>query len=55
MLPMNRRFKPIVTVEYTNLHTKQRVTKTFACPHKAKSFYVAKDRAGCQPTIRKAI
>jgi hypothetical protein len=42
---------PPVLVEYDCRG--QRVTKYFANPYKARSFYVAKDKAGKQPKVKK--
>jgi hypothetical protein len=51
MQPANTPHHP-VTVEYTAKG--QRVSKTFACPFKARSFYVAKAKAGAAPKVVKA-
>lgn len=43
--------QPLVTVEYDAANGRR--TKTFDCPWKGKSFYVAKDRAGKNPSVMK--
>lgn len=49
MFPMDRKPVP-VAVEYTSRG--QRVVKTFATAYLARRFYVAKFRAGANPSVK---
>lgn len=43
---------PRVAVEYDCRG--ERRSKTFECPYEARQFFCAKDKAGCNPKVRRA-